>query len=33
MTPQHLPEGEVMAILVDCEGLTFSVYSPADVPK
>ncbi len=27
MAPQHLPEGEVMAILVDSEGLTFSVYT------
>ena len=28
LTPQTLPEGEVMAILIDSEGLTFSVYSP-----
>ncbi len=31
LSPQHLPEGEVMAILRDCEGLTFSVFSPKDV--
>ena len=24
-----LPEGEVMALLVDCEGLGFGVFSPA----
>ena len=28
MGPQHLPEGEVMAILRDCEGLPFGVFSP-----
>ena len=30
MPPQHLPEGEVMAILIDSAGLTFSVFSPAE---
>ena len=30
MPPQHLPEGEVMAILVDCEGLSFGVFSPKE---
>ena len=30
LAPQHLPEGEVMAILRDSEGLTFSVFSPKD---
>jgi predicted enzyme related to lactoylglutathione lyase len=27
--PQHLPQGEVMAILIDVEGLPFGVFSPA----
>ena len=29
LPPQHLPEGEVMAILCDIEGLAFGVFSPA----
>lgn len=33
MNPQHLPEGEVMAILRDCEGLTFSVFNSEGVHK
>ena len=30
LPPQHLPEGEVMAILCDSEGLSFGVFSPAE---
>ncbi len=29
MPAQRLPEGEVMALLVDCEGLGFGIFSPA----
>ena len=29
MPAQQLPEGEVMALLVDCEGLGFGIFSPA----
>ena len=29
MPAQRLPEGEVMALMVDCEGLPFGVFTPA----